>query len=161
MSVSVSFISASAQELERAEKEPDWAREFVAELYGSDDYPAPDRPDGGPGKAFNGLQYLLDEVQAPFEFLMGGDPVGDDGTLFVWSARQVESVARLFRATPWPALAAHYDPERMSAQDVYPAMWRSDPEGSLAWLKEAYEDLVAFFAAAAGRGYGALMNFSF
>src|SRR5947199_4729623 len=51
MGVSIGFICATTEELNRAEKEPSWAGAFLGELYGSDDFPMPDRPYGGPDKA--------------------------------------------------------------------------------------------------------------
>ncbi|ELS50777.1 YfbM family protein [Streptomyces viridochromogenes] len=161
MGVSISFISATTEELDRAEQDPSWADEYVYELYDSDDFPMPDRPHGGPDKAWAGLQFLIDETDVRLEFLMDGLPILEDGTLFVWSAEQIESVARQLRATPWEQLAAHYDPERMTKEDVYPNTWRFDPEADLYWLERAYEELVAFFTEAAERGHGAFMNFSF
>ncbi|MFC8241894.1 YfbM family protein [Streptomyces chartreusis] len=160
MGVSISFISATTEELDRAEKDPSWAEQHVSDLYGVD-YPLPDRLDCGPAKAFGGLQFLFDEAEVSLEFVMDGFQIQDDGTLFGWTAEQIDSVARELRATPWARLAAHYDPERMAKEDVYPNMWTFDPDGQLDRLESAYEDLVAFFCAAAERGYGAFMNFSF
>lgn len=161
MGVSISFISATTEELDRAEKDPSWADEYIYELYDSDDLPMPDRPYGGPDKAWAGLQFLLDETDVELEFLMDGFQILEDGTLFGWSAEQIESVARHLRATPWERLAAHYAPERMTKEEVYPNGWRFDPEGELDWLERSYEELVAFFAEAAEGGYGAFMSFSF
>ncbi|MFF7188232.1 YfbM family protein [Streptomyces sp. NPDC008222] len=159
MSVSIGFISATREELDRAEREPSWAKAYVHELYACD--PMPDRPYGGPGKAWAGLQFLLDETQVDIEFLMDGSQILQEGTLFGWSAEQIQSVARRLRATPWEQLAAHYAPERMTVEEVYPNMWRFDAEGELEWLERSYEELVAFFAGAAERGHGAFMSFSF
>lgn len=161
MSVSISFISATTEELDRAEREPSWAEEYVDQLYDGDNFPAPDRPYGGPDKAWGGLQFLFDEAGVGPEFLMDGSMILEDGTLFGWDAEQIASVARQLRETPWERLAAHYDPERMAKDDVYPNMWKFDPEGELGWLEYAYGELVEFFAAAAERGLGAFMNFSF
>ncbi|MFL4497178.1 YfbM family protein [Streptomyces sp. VTCC 41912] len=161
MGVSIGFISATTKELDRAEKDPEWANAFVYELYASEDFPMPDRPFGGPDKAWAGLQFLIDATGVQFDFLMDGEQIVDDGTLFGWSAEQVASVARELRATPWEQLAAHYAPEKMTSEGVYPNVWRFDAEGELAWLESAYDDLVAFFTQAAGAGYGAFMTFSF
>ncbi|WP_328420835.1 YfbM family protein [Streptomyces sp. NBC_00443] len=160
MGVSISFISATTEELDRAAAEPDWADEYLFELYGENP-PMPDRPDGGPDKAFGGLQFLFDEAEISLEFVMDGFQIRDAGTLFGWTVEQIDSVARELRATPWERLAAHYDAERMGKEDVYPNMWRFDPEGQLEWLEGAYEELVEFFGAAADRGLGAFMTFSF
>jgi hypothetical protein len=161
MGVSISFISATTEELDRAAQDPGWADEYVSQLYDSDNFPAADRPYGGPDRAWGGLQFLFDEAEVELEFLMDGFVILEDGTLFGWDAEQIESLARQLRETPWERLAAHYDPERMAKQDVYPNMWTFDPEGRLGWLEDAYEELVGFFAAAAERGLGAFMNFSF
>ncbi|MFH0516008.1 DUF1877 family protein [Streptomyces sp. M41] len=160
MGVSISFIGATTQELDRAERDPSWAEEFVYELYG-DDFPSPDRPYGGPDREFGGLQFLFDEAGVGVEFVMDGFQIQEDGTLFGWTAEQIAGVARELRATPWERLAAHYDPVRMGEQDVYPNMWKFDPDGRLGGLEYAYEELVEFFAAAAERGLGAFMTFSF
>ncbi|MFH8568903.1 YfbM family protein [Streptomyces sp. NPDC017993] len=161
MGVSIGFICATTEELDRAEREPSWADEYVDELYGTDDLSMSDRPDGGPDKAWAGLQFLLDETDVDLEFLMDGFQILEEGTLFGWTAEQVKSVARQLRATPWEKLAAHYDPELMTKQDVYPNSWRFDPDGELEWLESSYEELVAFFTEAAKGGYGAFMTFSF
>lgn len=161
MGVSIGYISVTTEELNRAEKEPSWAGEYHYELYDSDTFPLSDRPHGGPDKAFAGLQFLLDETDVQLDFLMDGFPILEDGTLFGWTAEQIESVARQLRATPWEQLAVHYDPEQMTKEDVYPNTWRFDPEGELDWLERAYEELVAFFTNAAERGCGAFMSFSF
>ncbi|MGG7574811.1 YfbM family protein [Streptomyces sirii] len=159
MGVTIGFISATTEELDRAEKDPSWADEYISELYSRDDFPT--RPHGDPDKAWGGLQFLLDETDVYLDFLMDGSPILEDGTLFGWSAEQIESLARQLRATPWEELAAHYDPERMTKEGVYPSVWRFDPEGELEWLKSAYEELVAFLSEAAEGGYGAFMSFSF
>ncbi|MEU6369477.1 DUF1877 family protein [Streptomyces sp. NPDC046931] len=72
-----------------------------------------DRLYGGPGKAWAGLQFPLDETDVDIEFLMDGSQILQEGTLLGWSAEQIESVARRLRAAPWERLAAHYAPERM------------------------------------------------
>jgi Domain of unknown function (DUF1877) len=159
MGVSIAFISATTEELDRAEEDPSWAEEYIFELYSGNDLP--NRPHGGPDKAWAGLQFLLDKTDVDIEFLMDGDQILEDGTLFGWSAAQIESVARDLRATPWERLAAHYTPERMTAEEVYPNMWRLDAKGQLDWLERSYEELVKFFAEAAEGGYGAFMSFSF
>ncbi|MER6088281.1 YfbM family protein [Streptomyces bluensis] len=158
MGVSISFISATPQELDRAESDPSWAGEFIYELYDGDTV---GRPHGGPDKAWAGLQFLLDGAEMNLEFLMDGYLIREDGTLFGWSPEHVQAVARELNATPWERLAVHYDPERMTKEEVYPNMWRFNPEGELAWLEDGYEDLVGFFDAAAKGSYGAFMNFSF
>jgi hypothetical protein len=161
MGVTVGFISATTEELDRAEKDPSWAHAYVDALYDSDVHPSSDRPDGGPDKAWAGLEFLFGEAEVGCEFLMDGFMIDEDGTLFGWTAEQMERLAKELGETPWERLAAHYDPVRMTEKEVYPNVWRFDPEGELEWLEYAYQELVAFFAAAAERGHGAFMTFSF
>ncbi|MFJ9588529.1 YfbM family protein [Streptomyces acidicola] len=158
MGVTISFISATPEELDRADSDPSWAAELIYELYDGDTV---GRPHGGPDKAWAGLQFLLDEADMELEFLMDGYRITEDGTLFGWSPEHVQAVARELKANPWERLAVHYDPERMTKEEVYPNMWRFEPEGELAWLEDSYKELVEFFDAAADGGYGAFMNFSF
>ncbi|MGW1376693.1 DUF1877 family protein [Streptomyces sp. NPDC002446] len=155
MGVSIGFIGATTQELDRAEREPSWADEYVYALYDSDALSRGDRPHGGPDKAWAGVQFLLEEADAGLDFLMDGFQILEDGTLFGWTAEQIQSVACELRATPWERLAAHYDPERMTKERG------GYPPGELDWLERSYEETVAFFAEAAAGGYGAFMSFSF
>ena len=118
------FIGATTEELDRAEKDPSWAEEYIDELYSSDGLSTSGRPYGGPEHAWAGLQFLLDETDVQLEFLMDGSQILEDGTLFGWSAEQIASVARQLRATPWERLAAHYDVEQMTKERGYPTSTR-------------------------------------
>lgn len=158
MGMYISFVGATTEELDRAEKDPSWADEFVYELYDNEDDPLPGRPDVGLDKKWAGLQFLLDETDVELEFMMDGFPILEDGTLFGYSAEEVKTVARQLRATPWEQVAAHYDAEEMTKEDVYPRIWDDDGGD---WLEDAYDELVEFFGKAADRGLGAFMTFSF
>ncbi|KUO06292.1 hypothetical protein AQJ67_02265 [Streptomyces caeruleatus] len=48
MGVSISFVSATTEELDRAEEDPSWADQFPCDLY-SGRFPIPGRLYGGPG----------------------------------------------------------------------------------------------------------------
>lgn len=153
------FIGGTTEELDRAVKAPDQAEDDVDELFESDDSTVPGGPSAELDKMWDGLQFLLGEAGVGFEFMMDGFLIAEEGTLFRWSAEHVEAVARQLRATPWERLAAHFDPERMIKENVYPHVWDVAPESE--WLESAYGDLVEFFGAAADRGLGAFMTFSF
>lgn len=155
------FIGGTTEELDRAVKAPDQAEDDVDELFESDDSTVPGGPSAELDKMWDGLQFLLGEAGVGFEFMMDGFLIAEEGTLFRWSAEHVEAVARQLRATPWERLAAHFDPERMIKENVYPHVWDVAPESELEWLESAYGDLVEFFGAAADRGLGAFMTFSF
>ncbi|SDM40026.1 protein of unknown function [Streptomyces sp. cf386] len=159
MGMYISFIGATTEELDRAVKEPDWANDFVYEYYDEgDDDSLQDRPDVGLDKMWAGLQFLLDESDVELEFLMDGFTILEDGTLFGYAAEDVVTIARQLRATPWEQVAAHYDAEEMTKEDVYPRIW--DDDGG-EWLEDGYKELVEFFGKAADRGLGAFMTFSF
>ncbi|GHH11118.1 YfbM family protein [Streptomyces lanatus] len=159
MGMYISFISATTEELDKAVEDPGWAVDHVDELYESEDSAVPDRPSADLDKAWGGLQFLLDEAEMGLEFMMDGFVIVEEGTLFGWSVEDVRTAARELRATPWQRLAVHYDAERMNKEDVYPRVW--DNEGEPEWLESAYGELVEFFGAAADRGLGAFMTFSF
>ncbi|MEV8086483.1 DUF1877 family protein [Streptomyces nigra] len=159
--MSVGFVSATAEELDRAWREPEWAEPYVWELYDSKTFRRDGRLDCGPAKAWAGLQFLFDAADVRLEFLMDGFMIAEDGTLFGWTVEQFTALAAELRETPWERPAAHYDPERMARDDVYPNLWAFDPGGQREWLQAAYEELVAFVTGAAERGQGAFMSFAY
>ncbi|MET9971200.1 DUF1877 family protein, partial [Streptomyces sp. NPDC006356] len=106
MGVSISFVSATTEELDRAEQDPSWAGQFHGELYSGDLFPIPGRLYGGPDRDFAGLQFLFDEAELSLEFVMDGFQILEDGTLFGWTAEQIDGVARELRATPWEPLVS-------------------------------------------------------
>ena len=72
-----------------------------------------------------------------------------------WSVQQA---AEQLRGMPFDQLARHFDPQRMTEQDVYPSViWKRD-EDALSYLRLHYEKLVRFFDAAATSGSGAIMS---
>ncbi|TGB13228.1 DUF1877 family protein [Streptomyces palmae] len=160
MGMTIHFTAATPEELDKGEQDPGWVEDFIEGLWGDGEFSTPDRPCGGPDKAWAGLEYLLGQADdVGLEFLMDGDMLLEDGTLFAWPPEQVASLAQRLRALPWEQLAVHFDPEKMLAENIYPRVW--DCEGELEWLKDAYEEVVTFFTEAAEGGYGAFMEFSF
>ncbi|MEU9115769.1 DUF1877 family protein [Streptomyces sp. NPDC048483] len=116
MGMVISFTRVTPEELDRAEKDTEWAREFLREV----DELRPDDPDGYLDKAWAGLEFLLEEADEPLEFLMDGYPIDDKGTLFGWSVEDVQDMAKTLRALPWERLVTHDDPVRMDEEEVYP-----------------------------------------
>ncbi|MFJ9847984.1 YfbM family protein [Streptomyces sp. NPDC101150] len=157
MGMVISFTRVTPEELNRAEKDHEWASEFLWKV----DELRPDNPEAYLDKAWAGLEFLLGAADASIEFLMDGYQIDDDGTLFSWGVEHVQGVAKRLRALPWERLATHYDPVRMTEEGVYPNVWDPEDEGELEYLKGAYETLVSFFDATARLESGALMNFSF
>ncbi|MFI0717244.1 DUF1877 family protein [Streptomyces inhibens] len=114
MGVSIGSSARQRSSWTGRRRNPTWADEYVYELYAGDDLSIRDRPYGGPDKAWAGLQLLLDETDVELEFLMDGFQILEDGTLFGWTAEQIESVARELRATP---VGAAGGPLRPGADD--------------------------------------------
>ncbi len=90
MGMVISFTRVTPEELDRAEKDPDWAREFLWEV----DELRPDNPEAYLDKAWAGLEFLLGKAGEPLEFLMDGYPVDDEGTLFSWGVEGVQALAK-------------------------------------------------------------------
>ncbi|MEU9126438.1 YfbM family protein [Streptomyces sp. NPDC048506] len=157
MGMVISFTRVTPEELDKAVKDPEWAEEFLWEV----DELRPDNPGADLDKAWAGLEFLLGEADESIEFLMDGDPIDDEGTLFSWSVESVQDVAKRLRALPWERLATHYDPVQMAKEKVYPNIWDPENEFELEYLKWAYDELVAFFDATARLESPALMSFSF
>jgi len=101
-------------------------------------------------KAWDGLSWLLSKMRPPIDVIAGGEPLTDDewaDTLSVFSPDDVAQAARFLTATPFTALAAHYQPAEMLAAGITPLIW--DQEDALSYLEDHYIILVDFFQAAA------------
>ncbi|BDM69342.1 hypothetical protein HEK616_28290 [Streptomyces nigrescens] len=157
MGMVISFTCVTPEELDRAEKDAEWAREFLWEV----DELRPDNPGAYLDKAWAGLEFLLGEADEPLEFLMDGYQIDDEGTLFSWSVESVQDMAKRLGALPWERLVSHYDPARMAEEEVYPNIWDPEDDDEPEYLKGAYETLVGFFDATARLKSAALMSFSF
>lgn len=157
MGMVVSFTRVTAEQLAKAEQDPEWAEELLEELAEPEDE---DEPDGYLDKAWAGIQYLMEAEGLGIDLLMDGDSLDEDGTLFGWSVAHVRQVAEKLRAAPWERLAAHYDAEKMMAAEVYPRVWDTgDDERD--YVEGYYQGLVEFFAFAAAKQSAAIMEFSF
>jgi hypothetical protein len=157
MGMVISFTRVTPEELDRAEKDPEWAADFLWEV----DELRPDNPGAYLDKAWAGLEFLLGEAGEPLEFLMDGSQIDDEGTLFSWCVESVQDMAKRLRALPWERLVTHYDPVRMTEEEVYPNIWDPEDDDEPEYLKGAYETLVSFFEATARLESPALMSFSF
>ncbi len=154
MGMVLSFTRVTPEALAKGLKDPEWTYEHLHEVEPTDDL------DGYLDKAWAGIQFLLDEEEAEIDLRMGGVPIGNEGALAGWSVDEVRYAARRLGELPFEQLARHYDPEKLSAQDVYPNIWLRDDD-ALDYLQYHYEVLVRFFAAAAASGSAAIMSFSY
>jgi hypothetical protein len=146
----LSFTRVTSEELDRAFADPEWAVEQVV-----DDE---DRPGCHLGKAWAGIQFLLDAAGVRVDLYEDGDVVDDETTLLGWHADMVADAARALSATPFEALAGHFDPGRMTEEKVYPGLWDDD---DLDNLGRYHAELVEFFVATAASGDAAIRDFNF
>jgi hypothetical protein len=72
----------------------------------------------------------------------------------------IAAAAKALSATPFEVLAEHYDPRKLSEEEVYPMrhLWDDD---DLEYLQFNYRDLVTFFEETAASGGAAIRHFSF
>ncbi|MFD7918501.1 YfbM family protein [Streptomyces sp. NPDC059740] len=153
MGMYLSFIRVTPQELEEAEKDPARAEVFLERRHER----GADEPDGGLEKAWAGLEFLLNAAAAGVDLLRDGELISEDGRFSGWTADRVQGAAKRLGDLPFERLARHYDPQRMTEEDVYPGVWQPPGKGELAYLEEHYAVLVGFFTAAAASGSAAIM----
>ncbi len=95
----------------------------------------------------------------PGEAIFGGDPVGPDDlddVLNLLPAARVQAVHTALSSIDREALGACYDAAAFAAAEVYPVIW--DDDGALDYLLRYYDDLKAFYAAAAASGSAVLIS---
>ncbi|MGW6426624.1 YfbM family protein [Nocardia sp. NPDC055053] len=153
MGVIMSFTRVSTADLERVMREKDWPDDFLADLETPDS-----EPSGYLDKAWAGLKYLMEQADSGVDLFFTGRPL-DSENHFAWSPEDVSYTAGILRDTPFGKLAAHYDPARMDAADVYPRIWVRDGDSGLHYLGHHYAELVRVFDYAARRGSGFLQHF--
>ncbi|MCP2299150.1 protein of unknown function (DUF1877) [Nocardia amikacinitolerans] len=114
-------------------------------------------PSGYLDKSWDGLRYLLEAAESRVNLFYDGDLIVDE--YYAWSPDLVRSTAERLRATPFTALAAHYDPAAMDGANIYPGIWTRDGDEGLGYLRYHYDVLVTFFRDAAKTGSAAIMHF--
>lgn len=117
-------------------------------------------------KAWHGIHWLLTGDSDPTSAIesraiFGGEPVlYDDGsTVFLVDPDTVRAVAARLADIPVAALEARHDPGAMFEAEVYPLIW-DEEDAFTDYLGPLYEDLRAFYAAAADRGEAVLQTLS-
>jgi hypothetical protein len=113
-------------------------------------------------KAWHGLHFLFtgreDGGEEPACFLLsGGEDVGEDDDLLPRLLRpeQVRDFAAFLAALTPAELTRRFDPQRMTALEIYPdVIWQrpEETDAPLGFLLRAFDDLQAFTAAAAAAG---------
>jgi len=104
------------------------------------------------GDAWGGDGPLADAV-------MGGDAVGGDlcyGPARYLPPEKVRAVAAALSKVPPEAFAQRFDPEALTREEVYPAIWEEGPEVG-EYVFAFYETLRECYAGAAEAGQGMLI----
>ncbi|MCW3841402.1 YfbM family protein [Micromonospora yasonensis] len=149
--MTLGFTRVTQEQLDRAYTDPDWAEKYLRDE---------DLPGCYLEKAWAGIQFLLDAAGVSIDLYEDGCLIDKECIHLGWHAGMVADAARDLSATPFEALAAHFDPAKMSAEEIYPyrRCWDDD---DLDYLREQYVELVEFFVATAASGGAAIRTFSF
>jgi hypothetical protein len=121
------------------------------------------------GKAWHGVSYLLTGSggggdEEPWCFLLtGGEDVGEDrsyGPARILQPQQVKEWANALTTLSTEQLKKRYNPEDMDDFGVYPSGWTEEPEESLSWLLEFFDELRNGVNSAADQGFGLVIELS-
>lgn len=151
MGMALFLYSIDEQQADALAADPD----LVMQLLDDD---MPDAAHTDLDKAWHGIHYLLTgsdwEGEPPLNFLLQG------GTMLAEEDEESEPAPRLLRPDEVAAVSGalagvtvdqlreRYDPQKMRALDIYPAIWDDGPE-SLDYCLDNYAELQAFMAEAA------------
>ena len=160
MSMIGEYARLTPAELERAVRDPDWAREFIGEL-------AEAEADDGPGmssarcfateKAWHALDFLLRRLVFPVDVVFGEEDIhgADDwgyGPPRYLTPERVRVAAEALAAIPAEDLVGGVTPDDLAHAEIYPdIIWVGDE--SLDFVTSHYQALVPFFQAAARDGH--------
>ncbi len=160
MSMIGEYARVTAEELDRALLDPEWAYDHVQDMV--EDADEIDEPGVVPrctdvDTAWDGIRFLLRRaIEEPVDVIAGGGQIGGEdwgyGPARYLVPEEVGRAAHHLRTTPFERLAAHYDAARMRDEEIYPSAIWDDDQGTLDYLQDNYEALVEFFDAAAESG---------
>lgn len=119
-------------------------------------------------KAWHAIHFLLTgsawEGESPLNFIAaGGAEIGDDvgyGPARCLDSKEVASLAAALKDLPTNVLLKRFDPEALSAADIYPDIWDRPPEedDTQGYVAEYYEMLRAFILDAASERQALLVS---
>ena len=116
-------------------------------------------------KAWHAIHYTLNgstwEGEGPLSLVvLGGEELGDDvgyGPARYLNPDQVRAVAGALSAFTSHIFSAEFNPVALDAAEIYPQIWERDGPEGLEYVLHYYNQLAAFYQAAAERGDAALV----
>lgn len=165
MGLYASFRAIDEQTAESLQDDPDTVERLLGEEDEAED-PAP-LAIVDVDKAWHGLHFLLTSIaestgageDAPLaQAILGGEPLHEDEDVRVMTAAEVRAVAAALAVITKDQLRDAFDPEAMSAADIYPDIWVRDGEEALDYLLIHFPTLVGFYRSSAESGHAALLR---
>ena len=163
MSMIGCFRRLPAADLDRLMAKPDLIGDYLYE---------DESPGFGPfadlhiDKAWHGIHFLLTgsawEGDPPLDFIcQGGAKVGEEdvgyGAARAFCPEEVAAIASAITVVSREELESRFDPNALSREDVYPAIWESEGLAAFEYLGEYFEMLVKFLTDAAKAGEALLV----
>ncbi|QLQ36838.1 YfbM family protein [Micromonospora robiginosa] len=116
-------------------------------------------------KSWHGLHYLLtgtawDTDDGAGAAILGGEPIGDDvgyGPPRLLAPDAVRAVADGLDAVNEATLRARFDPDAMTDEGIYPAIWHDGDDEFDTYLWPSFVELRRFYRTAATQGEGVLL----
>lgn len=164
MSMIGEYARVTSAELDRAIDDPEWAQAFVDELIDAEPDEQPDPSEArllDTDKAWDALGFLLRRVAFPVDVVHGEEalPGAEDwgyGPPRYLTPERVKVAAEAFAQVSGASLVEGVGPEELFRADVYPSIIWERGE-SLDYVRDYYESLTPFFAAAARDGEAMLI----
>ncbi|MER7002836.1 YfbM family protein [Dactylosporangium sp. NPDC000555] len=155
----------SADELREVLEDPAKVDEL---LYGDLDDDEAEMPDPALDldKSWHGIHYLL--TGTPWEIgsdaagaaILGGDEIGEDGgygPARLLRPDAVRGIAAALDGLSIEVLRARFDPQAMTAADIYPTIWADGIDEFDSYLAPHFTELRSFYRTAAAGGQAVLL----
>ncbi len=92
--------------------------------------------------------------------IIGGQEIGENigyGPARYLTPREVLEAAQALQSIPPDQFKERFNPNGLTAAEIYPEIWAEEPEESLDYVLSFYEDLRNFYLGAADRGQAVLI----
>lgn len=171
MSMICRFVAVDPEKLEELRDDAEAALDYVYEVGDEGD---PERA-LDIDKAWHAIHWLLNQTAYEGDgpaavVIFGSETIGEQGgrgsdeeapeqIVRYITAEQVQEVASLLEDIGVEDLEERYDPDAMEQAEIYPSgIWEDERQEAFDYVAQFYEELVAFYAAAAERGDAVLSS---